>query len=223
MVRKLRILCLHGWRTSTTVISLQVAGFRQAFGQSGAEFVSLNAPFPATGPAQEAIRKFFGESGPYYQWWDAVKVPDFVPEKTTYVGLERTLEFVQRQIHELGPFDVVLGFSQGAALTTLLTAHYHAHAKEIPYKAAVLVCGLIPRDGLPNDLVLPFDIPSIHILGQQDEMLSLGHDLVETYSATSRKLYIHDEGHRFPALPKYKPMYVEMVEFLRHVCTDNQD
>ncbi|KAF0695590.1 Aste57867_13630 [Aphanomyces stellatus] len=210
--------CRHGWRTSSAVISLQVAGFRQAFGPTGAEFISLNAPFPASGPAQEGIRKFFGEKGPYYEWWDAVKVPDTDPPKTVYNGWERSLSFVQQQIHDLGPFDVVLGFSQGAALTTLLTTHYQMqNGGAVPYKAVVLVCGLVPRDGVP--LPLPqLDIPSVHILGEQDSLLPLSEKLVDAYTDTSRLVHSHAEGHRFPALPKYKPMYVEAAHFLRQAC-----
>ena len=40
----------------------------------------------------------------------------------TYVGLEGSLERVEREFDERGPFDGVLGFSQGATLTTLLAA-----------------------------------------------------------------------------------------------------
>ncbi|ETW01246.1 hypothetical protein H310_06830 [Aphanomyces invadans] len=210
----------HGWRTNTAVISLQVAGFRQALGPTQAEFVSLNAPYPAKGPAHEDIRKFFGEKGPYYEWWDAVENPE--TRKTEYHGWERSVAFVLRQIDELGPFDVVLGFSQGAALTTLLTAHCQKEQGGFPYKAVVLVCGLVPIDGLPADMPDHLDIPSLHIVGEQDPMLLLGHQLHGMYSPTHRKLHVHPDGHRFPALPIHKPMYIDMARFLRQVCTPPQ-
>ncbi|RHY38851.1 hypothetical protein DYB34_002877 [Aphanomyces astaci] len=174
--------------TFTGVISLQIAGLRQAFGPTKAEFVSVNAPFPASGPAQEDIRKFFGEKGPYYEWWDAVKNPD--TQKTEYHGWEQSVAYVQRQIDELGPFDVVLGFSQGAALTTLLTAHYQKHQGYFPFKAVVLVCGLVPRDGLPDDTRPLLDIPSLHILGEQDPMLPLGHQLHDIFTPSHRTDFV---------------------------------
>ncbi|OQR98316.1 serine hydrolase (FSH1)-like protein [Achlya hypogyna] len=223
--RKLRVLCLHGWRTSNKVLQVQMVGLQQALGgKDGVEFVSLNAPFPAKGPAHAEVETFFGKAGHYYEWWDHVEEPatDTTPKRNHYVGFPRSLAFLQGQVDALGPFDAVLGFSQGAAMTTLLTAHYLAQGA-VPYKAVMLFCGLLPRDAMPEALRIAdgnyhLNIPSLHVLGEVDPIFSWGQKLVGAYESSTRNVYIHPDGHKFPTLPKGNAMYTEIAAALRAAC-----
>jgi hypothetical protein len=56
----------------------------------------------------------FGD-GPYFEWWNK-------EEKGTYAGLEKTLAYLRRIDRAHGPFDGVLGFSQGAGLAAICCA-----------------------------------------------------------------------------------------------------
>ncbi|OQS02397.1 serine hydrolase (FSH1) [Thraustotheca clavata] len=227
--RKLRILCLHGWRTSNKVLQVQLVGLQRALGgKDGVEFISLNSPMLASGPPHAEVETFFGKQGPYYEWWDHVEHPatDTTPKRSEYVGIERSLSFLQGQVDVLGPFDAVLGFSQGAAMTTLLTANYLAQGKSAPYQAVVLVCGLLPRDGMPKNLLVDnkylLKIPSLHILGEKDAIFKWGQHLVEAYESSSRHIYIHPDGHKFPTLPQSTHMYNEIASTLRSICEERR-
>ncbi|KAF0686291.1 Aste57867_21897 [Aphanomyces stellatus] len=198
----------------------QLSGFRQAFDRSEVDFTILDAPCPASGPAYSSVTQHF--KGPFYEWWNYVEE---APGKHVYVGWQNSLAFVQDQVATRGPFDVVLGFSQGAAMATLLTAHYYATSRHVPYAAVVLCCGKLPQDGMPvslqlqpNRLKFNLPIPSLHILGKRDSRYGWGLKLADSYDAGARHMFLHDDGHRFPTVAQHKPMYDDMVRHLRLLC-----
>ncbi|KAL7690468.1 putative serine hydrolase FSH, alpha/Beta hydrolase [Plasmopara halstedii] len=96
-------------------VQRQTSALRHAFGTK-AELLYLDAPWAASGPAPELVRSFYGKTGSFFQWWDALKRGD-------------------------GIVDAVLGFSQGAAIATLLMAHYQTTYSHVPWKVCILVAG----------------------------------------------------------------------------------
>ena len=200
MRRKLRILCLHSFRTSGEILREQVrlAGWEETLGDL-VEFHVMDAPHPASGPVPPDVLAFFPDV-PYREWWNATERadPDASGRKTmTYVGLEGSLERVEREFDERGPFDGVLGFSQGATLTTILAAKGVADAwgpfTPKPKKApvfAVCVSGAAARTRdadatyrAARDANAMADVtdasasasnvctPSLHIIGEADRVV----------------------------------------------------
>jgi hypothetical protein len=112
MLRKLKILCLHGYHGSAQVLRRQLAPLAASF-ESLVELVFIDAPARATGD--------FG-------WWQAVagKQAPVVDDPGVdgagrhYKGWQHTQDAIVAAFEQLGPFDGVLGFSQGAALAGLL-------------------------------------------------------------------------------------------------------
>ncbi|ETK82888.1 hypothetical protein F441_12069, partial [Phytophthora nicotianae CJ01A1] len=217
MARPIRVLCLHGWRTSGSILQRQTSALRQAFGPK-AELVYVDAPWAASGPAPELVRSFYGKNGPFYQWWDAIKRED--GETYRYEGFEHSLDYLTGQVQALGTVDAVLGFSQGAAVATLLTAHYLTMYGYVPWKACVLVGGFYPRS--PETLELletaktsvdgAIDVPSVHVMGKADPRVPLMEKLFRSYTSTRRVKFEHDEGHKFPSPLKYKQMYHDIAQ-----------
>uniref|UniRef100_H3GEI5 Serine hydrolase domain-containing protein n=1 Tax=Phytophthora ramorum TaxID=164328 RepID=H3GEI5_PHYRM len=202
MARPIRVLCLHGWRTSGRILERQTAALRQAFGPK-AELVYIDAPWAASGPAPELVRSFYGEAGPFHQWWDALKREESA-EAYRYEGFEHSLDYLTGQVQALGPVDAVLGFSQGAAVATLLTAHYLSLYGHVPWKACVLVGGFYPRT------------PETQMLLDQAKTSADGaidsEKLVRSFTANRRIRFEHDEGHKFPSPLKYKQMYHDIAQ-----------
>jgi len=88
-----------------------------------AEVVYLDAPHPASGPAYDEVLQFF--EPPFYEWWNAVeagsgKVASSGDGEWTYQGLHASLAFVEGFMREHGPFDGLMGFSQGASVAALV-------------------------------------------------------------------------------------------------------
>ena len=63
----------------------------------------------------------------------------------TYTQVEAGLDALEAKIDAAGPFDVLLGFSQGTVVATLLAARRRARGLPL-WRGNVLVCGIAPRD-----------------------------------------------------------------------------
>ncbi|CEG40239.1 serine hydrolase-like [Plasmopara halstedii] len=217
MTRPIRVLCLHGWRTSGQILQRQTSALRHAFGIK-AELLYLDAPWAASGPAPELVRSFYGKTGPFFQWWDALKRKDGVTYR--YEGLEHSLDYLTGQVQSLGTVDAVLGFSQGAAIATLLTAHYQTTYNHVPWKVCILVAGFYPRtvetqellDAAKRSADGAIDIPSVHVIGKADPLITQMEKLFRSFSSINRVKFEHDEGHKFPSSLKYKQMYHDIAQ-----------
>ena len=217
MSRPIRVLCLHGWRTNGRVLQHQTLALREALGPK-AEFVYLDAPWAASGPTSELVRSFYGEMEPFYQWWDAIQRKD--SETCHYEGLEVSLDFLVGQIQAFGTVDVVLGFSQGAAMTTLLTAHYLSKCGYVPWKACVLIGGFYPYTAETKELLDAantsvdgaIDVPSVHVVGRADPLSPKSDKLVQSFTRIRRVRFEHEEGHKFPSSLKHRKLYTDIAQ-----------
>ncbi|KAF0710158.1 Aste57867_5609 [Aphanomyces stellatus] len=216
LLNQIRVLCLHGFRTNMSVMQVQTVGLQQAFDKSEIDFTYLNAPHAASGPAYDDVVDFFGADGPYFEWWRVSE------DNSTYRGWKDSVESLEASIRRLGPFDIIVGFSQGATMATLLTAHYQAKGRHPPYKAVILVCGLAPIDGMPPGL-LEVNIPSFHILGESDPVVDAGQALVGMYSSTARHVVTHPDGHKFPMFPHSEVIFNEVARLVRTTLCPKRD
>ncbi|KAK1755946.1 family of serine hydrolases 1 [Echria macrotheca] len=140
----MRVLCLHGQGTSAHIFKSQTVSLRAKLDKSY-QFDFVDAPFhcsPAPG-----VRVIF-ESG-HWAWW---------PPKTTVNAIRGAHLWLTDYIAANGPYDMVMGFSQGCSLIGSFLL-YHAREgtpadEPLPFKAAVFVCGGLPLEAL-DDLGLP--------------------------------------------------------------------
>ncbi|EPS29489.1 hypothetical protein PDE_04439 [Penicillium oxalicum 114-2] len=96
----MRILCLHGYGTNPEVLKYQISGLRKAADVSW-DFHYLSGQ--VTCSAAPGIESVF--PGPFYCY-----TREFDPE-----GVGASYALLEKSIEENGPFQGVLGFSQGAA------------------------------------------------------------------------------------------------------------
>ncbi|WRX08929.1 Serine hydrolase FSH - like 1 [Theobroma cacao] len=107
--RKPRILCLHGFRTSAEILKKLVLRWPATVLEK-LDLVFLDGPYPAQG--KSAVEGFFDP--PYYEWFQANQ------DYTEYTNFEECLAFIEDYIIKNGPFDGLMGFSQGAVLSAAL-------------------------------------------------------------------------------------------------------
>mmetsp|Transcript_41780 Transcript_41780/g.67095 ORF Transcript_41780/g.67095 Transcript_41780/m.67095 type:complete len:335 (+) Transcript_41780:995-1999(+) len=222
LAKMVRILGLHGWRTSGRVLRTQLSGFvhslrTEAF--SDVDLVCLDAPFPASGPAYPQVESAFGK-GPYFEWWDSQETTNAAGKtEIKYAGVEQSTKFVLDYISKHGPFDMVVGFSQGGIFLSLLQAMVdqdpHVLASHRRWKCAVLFAGMQPRDTQLREKY--FSNKSfgsrtqvIHVIGEADQMRAASEALAVKY-ANEKKQYLppvvvrHSEGHQPPGLRLSSP------------------
>jgi dihydrofolate reductase len=113
---KLRILALHGFASNAFHFNRRLGSFRKATG-AVAELHFLNAPHlvqpVSVTLGLEARDDLVDENTPLEEqpraWWRANG-----QGQSQYDGWPETLAFLNDALAEHGPFDAVLGFSQGA-------------------------------------------------------------------------------------------------------------
>jgi predicted esterase len=110
----LKILCLHGFTQNAELFRSKTGALRQEL-KSVAELQYVDAPHvlpkrsdkprvDAQGQVVEIVRR---------TWWFSGSRPQFDVE---YPGFQESVDFLMAVLGDQGPFDGILGFSQGAWL-----------------------------------------------------------------------------------------------------------
>lgn len=126
--------------------------------------------------------------GPYYCFFES-----YTPER-----MAAAVEYVREIVEDEGPFDGIIGFSQGASVTAAYLAAYPetTEATALAFSFAIFICAaLIPPEiahgkhleetigSLLNNLPLP--IPSLHIIGNQDTCYGQSVSLMQSCQASA--------------------------------------
>ncbi|KAJ3134298.1 hypothetical protein HDU90_005164 [Geranomyces variabilis] len=141
---KMRILCLHGGGVNSAIFASQTAPLLAAMKQIGdVEFIYLDAPYRSRRP-YPGIERFW--TGPFFSWWKRWQRP-------AMVEVVFAIEYVLRQARADGPFDGIMGFSQGAALVAEILScqdkHLLPHER---FKFGIMMCGsLAVLDHFPSN------------------------------------------------------------------------
>ena len=188
-----RILALHGFRTSGRIMKIQTSRMAALI---GCEIVVINAFHKATGPPNADVVKWFGADGPFFEHYYAMEDDN---HQFTYVGVEESLAYLSKTLNEHGPFDIVLGFSQGANLLTMYIASLESQNVKPSFRAAMLFCGTFPQCKT-SGFQYPNRILSLHVLGELDPIIHKSRKLAKDYyHEDTRTVISHKGGHMPPS------------------------
>lgn len=133
---------------------------------------------------------------------------------TQTAGWSTSLAHLRRVFSEQGPFDGVLGFSQGAAVAAALCRYRGGgEGPPIAFKFAVLCSGFrSPAEGAADGSPGVIDIPSLHIYGAQkgrDRQIKVAESekLAEQFEPSRRVVVEHCAGHIVPISKSYVTQY----------------
>ncbi|PIN11435.1 Phospholipase/carboxyhydrolase [Handroanthus impetiginosus] len=188
---KLKLLCLHGFRTSGEIIKKQVTGKWPESVLQKLDLVFVDAPFPCQGKSD--VEGIFDP--PYYEWFQ------FNKEFTEYQNFDECLAYIEDFMIKNGPFDGLLGFSQGAILSAALPglqANGVALTKVPKIEVVVIIGGAKFRNPSVAEKAfsLPIQCPSIHFLGEQDFLKQYGIELLDSF--VDPLVIQHPKGHTIP-------------------------
>ena len=160
----------------------------------------LDAPHESTA--------FDKDIGPGRSWF----LRDGPPE-----ALRQSLLHIVRTIASDGPFDGVYGFSQGAAIASLLCepcVHGALGLTAPPFRFILLVCGVDYDTAFGTGVAQEFmgactaqevasrsgllQLPSLHFMGEKDDNLASSQALTQRYAQPH--LLFHKSGHAVPAM-----------------------
>jgi pimeloyl-ACP methyl ester carboxylesterase len=211
-MKKLRILCLHGYHGSARILRSQMQSLVSG-SESVAEYIVIDAP---------------SLTGGDFGWWHAVEQPfsaergDPGVDRATgyYKGWARTREFLESVFAEQGPFDGVFGFSQGSALTGLLVGLRAPDGrvtqdKPLAFDFAVLVGGFVSNDPSHGELyssAASFELPSLHIIGRSDFIVPNGVSRRLAAKFQKPTILEHAGGHVIASKPEIRAQYLEFLQ-----------
>lgn len=171
----------------------------------------------------------------FRSWWPANE------QKSNYYSIDQAFECVKKSVQENGPYDGVLGFSQGAGFAGILCAAIE-HLDELtknedqkeqeqeqeekeeeykqkgkPLKFGVFYSGFRTKpEYLQHFYDPPISTPSLHILGSLDTVVSEERSmaLFNACNPDTRTLITHPGGH---FVPNSKPMVAAVVNFIQQL------
>ncbi|KAI9203871.1 alpha/beta hydrolase family protein [Polychytrium aggregatum] len=203
----LRILCLHGYTQNASVLRKRTGVLRKDL-KSLAELVYVSAPFevaqaPSFNP--QVFRPPPTEDEKQCTWWRANS------EGTFYEGYEETIEYLKSFWQEHGPFDGILGFSQGAALVPLIS--YELLQAGLAPRFVVIFSGFRSRSTQHQQMLVEhsISIPSLHVIGKSDALIvpSRSEELSRVFH--DPKVVFHEGGHFIPTDADQRAIYKEFI------------
>lgn len=202
---KLKILCLHGYRQNEYIFREKTGAIRKLL-KSKADFVFVSAPHVI--PEADNLKRSpeLCERG----WWFSKtdKSYNALDETDISIGYEESISFMLQVLEHDGPFDGILGFSQGASLLSLLVHLQLTQPKLFEskmFKFAIFVSGftsLITSHRSCYDM--PLDLPSFHIMGSGDQVIPPVSSEVLAQQFPLATIYKHTGGHYVPANPELR-------------------
>ncbi|XP_051117386.1 uncharacterized protein LOC127242090 [Andrographis paniculata] len=194
---KPRVLCLHGFRSSSKEFEERIRSRWPEKVIGELDLVFVDAPFAAAD----------GESGADaagYEWFQPNR--DF----SEFYKFEECLDFLEQYMTKHGPFDGILGFSQGAFLAASLPGirkNRATFAKIPSIKFFILISAGkfgYGRFGVPkpatNAYDSPIECPSLHIIGESDVHVPKDESEALLYYFIDPTVIYHPEGHVIPQL-----------------------
>mmetsp|Transcript_61000 Transcript_61000/g.141041 ORF Transcript_61000/g.141041 Transcript_61000/m.141041 type:complete len:182 (-) Transcript_61000:74-619(-) len=144
MSRKLKVLCFHGFRTSGNILRTQLGFSFAGHLDDLVDFVFVDGAHLCTpeeyARAPPGVKQYFPDEQ-LHEWWNREAIAGTAESELLHY--EDTLAHIGRILETQGPFDGVLGFSQGALLATLcVVLQRSGELPGAPLKFAVVMSGL---------------------------------------------------------------------------------
>ncbi|EXJ77662.1 dihydrofolate reductase [Capronia epimyces CBS 606.96] len=240
---KMRVLMLHGYTQNGTLFHAKTRALEKLLLKT---FPGISLSYP-TGPLQLKPSDIPGfnpstsedaDSIEAYGWWRRADTSD-PPE---YAGLDQGLDTVANLIETEGPFDGVIGFSQGAALAAMVASLLEGDSRKqafkkaqarsplaIPYPAAferldhpplkfcIAYCGFIaPGERYRGFYEDPhIQTPACHFIGSLDSVVEEARtqSLVNATGGPEKtQVVTHPGGHFVPSGKQYLEIVAAFIK-----------
>lgn len=241
--RKLKILMLHGFRQNKLGFYDKTGGLRK-FLKSKCELIYCDAPNEVIKPdflVNTSVEDADSSASPNSSgdaatmsrseteatekgWWLRCLDPRWPVVEESENGFDKSLDYIESVFNEFGPIDGILGFSQGASLTSILCAIAEANANNQPieifnkryqtirFNFCLIIAG---HKSTQKQHEIFFknkiQMPSFHLYGQTDRVIpsQLSIELSEQF--VNPKVFQHEQGHFIPVNSQTKALFQEFL------------
>lgn len=239
----IKILVLHGFRDAGQRRLEQMRSLTRKL--KGVSFQYLDAPYSVTLEEEQALPRTdcedgtgklvlsdntFAASAPatvsgLRKWWSLRK--DSIFDNPCFDTLDASLEHVRRHLEtsSMGPFDGILGFSQGAVLAACVLLDEKLQAKLTPARRprfGIFVGGFAVSDTtfLERMNNVHLTTPTLHVMGERDSLVppSASHNLIRqlygSLEAAKRWVTVceHPGGHYVPSTAVARALFQEWID-----------
>jgi len=220
VAKPLRILCLHGYRQNDNSFREKTGAFRKMVGKY-CEFTFIKAPHHVLPMSAEDINQ--DQRG----WWFSRENDYFKADDVSDCdkGFESSLDLIQKTFELHGPFDGIIGFSQGAALLALIclikTRAPEMLSPAVKFDFAVMVAAFKSKSTKHAKWYTATDdegqaakrvtIPTLHVMGTEDRVIKkpLSEEILHLFDGPHK--LCHSGGHYIPATSKQKEAYCKFL------------
>jgi len=156
------------------------------------------------------------ERGSPLAWWNSIEENVRPSQSRSYTGLEASLVQIQHAVATDGPFDCILGFSQGATLAALYCL---LSASPPPFRALILIAGFMPRDThvlsqLANKPPGILTMPSVHVTGSSDAFVPSSSTMQLSEFFLDAEVVHHPGGHGIPTGTEFRAVIKRFVNLI---------
>lgn len=212
--QKLKILALHGYRQSGPVFKGKTGSFRKIV-QKYADFIYITGPHKVVDEFG-VLEDVESVETDQYSWWFNRNDVTFKGDRQggPAIGFGESLQLIEKAYEELGPFDGILGFSQGACFVGLILYLQNRCCLKTNFKFAIVAAGFcsgsLPHKDYYDDILT---IPSLHIYGTNDKIITpeMSEKLATVFEEEKRIEVLHSGGHFFPASSQQKQQYIDFM------------
>ncbi|EJT77327.1 hypothetical protein GGTG_07239 [Gaeumannomyces tritici R3-111a-1] len=252
----MRFLCLPGAYGSADKFQVQLAPILKELTNDGtATFYFTHGPCKVEPP--EGFEEFFGEP-PYYRFIEpdevAAKIQDndvlsrirdfprgetaedtmrelmTVGVATSHRSTSRAIKYLSEVIARRGPFDGIIGYSEGATVASTFLLHEQRRAARTGQpsclKYGIFFAGWPPVDPTTHGLVLSdeteerIDSRTLHIVGSLDPYLDGSMALYNVCDPDTAYLFDHAKGH---TLPRDRETIKELADVVREAISEMKE
>ncbi|XP_026227893.1 esterase OVCA2 [Anabas testudineus] len=219
----LRVLCVHGYRQNSGSFREKTGALRKLL-KKQAELVYLSAPHsvkhtcteetpdkengPGPGPG--------GDEDPRGWWFSDIQARSFSAQQhcEESLGLIESVTAVREAVKVQGPFDGIMGFSQGAAFVAMLCSLQEQKLEpDFSFRFAIVVAGF--RSACTEHQKFydaPLQIPSLHVFGLEDRVIpdNMSRELLPSFK--DPQVLTHAGGHFVPAASAHRQTYQDFLK-----------
>jgi len=219
-VRKLRILCIHGYRQNGKTSREKLGSFRKLVGkQAELEFVTAPHKIPSDNPDEQD----------QYGWWFSQSSQSFDAheDSTCDLGFSESVRSIEEALEkgvDGAQFDGVLAFSQGGALAAHLCVLQQTGKLNSSFKFCIIVAGFVSRTLQHRSVYLAMQqsgisvtIPTLHVFGDTDKVIEkeMSEDLLQFFADPD--IIRHPGGHFVPATGEQKKGFNVFLEKMQQL------
>ncbi|XP_060526065.1 esterase AAEL000016 [Cylas formicarius] len=217
--QKLKVLAIHGYRQNAETFKAKTGSFRKIV-HKWAQFTYITAPHKVILVDDMRATKDpnIGQSKDeeQYGWFFNREDKTFrgIRKGGPAIGFQESVEMIEEIFLKEGPFDGLLGFSQGACFVGLLCdLQQRGLTKNIRFSFAILASGF-KSGALPHLKYYTerITVPTLHIFGETDEIIPT--EMSEALSNCFEHPIVvrHKGGHYLPANADQKKPYQQFFK-----------